>query len=500
MRKKLKGVYEKASVFHDKHENIIMILLLTLIACAYSFHYKFMPYDYLWNFGNIYKLFLGYKIYEDVAIIITPLMFFIGKFIFKFFGANYFIYNVYNVLIEISYYICFFFILKKLIKSTKLRDLCLISLTLAVGQAFGDNGPNYIPFSAIFIMLILISFLYSKNKIVCRVVNGFLSALAFLAYQKAGAVAVLIVIIYELVTTDSKKISEKLKNLFITGTSMLLILGVFIAYLALNNNIYSFWNIAILGISEFSDNLASWWGSIFKITLFGLLTISYFILLKKYKKIDEKLKLLFIASLTSILYVYPIFNEYHIFIWLTFDILFIIYSINVTFDEIELNSIKQEVMVIILIGMICFYIFALGIVNMVKNPFYKTNYQDKYFGSTISIEQSQQIKEINEYIESNKEKYDNIIIFSSYALFYDNTYENNNRFFDIPNKGNFGKDGEQGLIDSITKMENTLMLVQNEDSRYEVYQFPKNVRKFIQDNYECIDNLQNYDIYEINNK
>ena len=44
------------------------------------------------------------------------------------------------------------------------------------------------------------------------------------------------------------------------------------------------------------------------------------------------------------------------------------------------------------------------------------------------------------------------------------------------------------------------MLVQDEESEYEIYQFPENVRKYIEEKYEKIDKLQNYDIYEIKNK
>jgi hypothetical protein len=45
-----------------------------------------------------------------------------------------------------------------------------------------------------------------------------------------------------------------------------------------------------------------------------------------------------------------------------------------------------------------------------------------------------------------------------------------------------------------------ILLVQNEEeSEYEMYQFPKNVREFVYNNYKKIGILHNYDIYEIKN-
>ena len=78
MKKKTTSKLEKISNFYDKHENIFMLLIILLATISVTFHYPFRPYDLTWNFGNMYKLFLGYKIYEEVAIIITPLCFYIG--------------------------------------------------------------------------------------------------------------------------------------------------------------------------------------------------------------------------------------------------------------------------------------------------------------------------------------------------------------------------------------------------------------------------------------
>ena len=500
MKKKTISKLEKISVFYDRHENVLMLLMILLATISVTFHYPFRPYDLIWNFGNMYKLFLGYKIYEEVAIIITPLCFYIGELFFKLFGANYLVYNIYNLLIEIAFYTCFFAILKKVIKNIKIRDLILGILMFSFGGALGTNGPNYIPLSAIFIMLLVITNLYMKNSKWRRVVNGILAALAFLSYQKAGAAAVLTIIIYEVFNKEETKKSTKFLNLCISGISMIVCVGAYIVYLLLNNNLQSFLDIAILGIGDFTANYAIEKAAALRIILIGIITIAMFIILIRYKKNNDYSILLFGANISSILYVYPIINEYHSCIWILFLVLFIINGINMIFDGFELTTLKQNFLVLGTIVLLAIGGIAVGTTYFISFPYAKIGKDNIYFGSTITEAEIKEIEEVDQYIDNKKTEYDRVIVFSSYAMLYDNTFKENNKFFDLPNRGNFGKNGEQTLIDEINNMKNTLILVQDENSKYELYQFPKNVRKYIEDNYERIDKLQNYDIYVINNK
>ena len=500
MKKKTTSKLEIISNFYDKHENIFMLLIILLATISVTFHYPFRPYDLTWNFGNMYKLFLGYKIYEEVAIIITPLCFYIGELFFKLFGANYLVYNIYNLLLEISFYTCFFAILKKVIKNIKIRDLILGILMFSMGGALGTNGPNYIPLSAIFIMLIVIVNMYMKNSKWRRVVNGVLAALAFLTYQKAGAVAVLTITIYEVFNKEESKKSTKFLNLCISGFSMIACAGIYIIYLLLNNNFQSFLDIAILGIGDFAANYTIEKASIARIILMGIITIAMFIILIRYKKINDYSILLFGANISSILYVYPIINEYHSCIWILFIVLFIINGINMIFDGFELITLKQNLLTLGTLVLLAISGIAIGTFYFTSFPYAKMSKDSIYFGSTITEAEIKEIEEVDLYIDNKKAEYDRVIVFSTYAMLYENTFKDNNKFFDLPNRGNFGKNGDQTLIDEITNMNNTLILVQDENSEYEIYQFPKNVRNYIKDNYERIDKLQNYDIYVINNK
>ena len=499
--KKLKSKFDTFSKFYDEKENIIIFFVLLIIICTFSFHFKFYPYDYMWNFGNMYKLYLGYKMYEEVAVIITPMVFYLGEIVFKLFGANYFVFNMLNVILSLSFYLCFFNILKKTTKSPKIRDLILILFVCETGNALGNIGPNYIPLSACFLMLIIISNMYFKDNIWRRVINGFLAALALLSYQKAGAAAALIIFLYEILNKDEIKISRRFKNLCVAALSMIAVVGLYVIYLLITNNLYNFFDLTVLSIGEFSQsNFGVNNTTVIKLAVFGLLTISYFLILLKFKKIDNIAIQLFITVVATMVYMYPIINEYHYLIWFTFLFPFFTYAVNLTVDGVELKSKKIDILVLSIIGVLLITLVPNWIGSIKKYPFIEKKYGDIYFGSTITNEQNAQIQEINEYIDNKRKEYNDVIIFSSYAMLYKDTFIHNRRFFDLPNKGNFGQKGEQGLIEEIQQMDNTLILVQREDSEHEVYQFPNNVRNYIKEHYKNVETLQNFDIYEINNK
>ena len=241
-----------------------------------------------------------------------------------------------NVVLELSFYLCLFNILKKTTISAKIRDLILILYICEVGSAFGKSGPNYIPFSTIFVMLIVISNIYFKDNLWRCILNGLFAALALLSYQKAGAAAVLIIFLYEIFSKGEIKKSKKIKNLCISALSMIAVVGIYLLYLIITKNIYNFFDMTVLSIGEFSgSNFSFNPNTIIKIIVFEILTISFFIVLLKFKKLNNVTILLFISSIATLVYMYPIINEYHSHIWLTFLIPFFTSAINLTFDGVD---------------------------------------------------------------------------------------------------------------------------------------------------------------------
>lgn len=106
----------KVKKFVEKHDEIFVTILIFIMSLGYSLYIKTLAGDELWNFQNVYKIYNGYKIYVDANVITTPIFHFIGALVFKIFGANFFVFRMYGLVI----YTIFFVGIYKLFKCLKI--------------------------------------------------------------------------------------------------------------------------------------------------------------------------------------------------------------------------------------------------------------------------------------------------------------------------------------------------------------------------------------------
>ena len=95
----MKKIFINASNFIKTYDNIFAIILFFLCIFGTILNARITNEDELWNFQNIFKMYNGYKIYQDANVIVTPLFFEIGEKIFKILGANILSFRIYNIII-----------------------------------------------------------------------------------------------------------------------------------------------------------------------------------------------------------------------------------------------------------------------------------------------------------------------------------------------------------------------------------------------------------------
>ena len=98
-------------------------------------------------------------------------------------------------------------------------------------------------------------------------------------------------------------------------------------------------------------------------------------------------------------------------------------------------------------------------------------------------------------INNIKENEKNVIILSDKAALYMVPLKRNNGDFDLPLKGNFGSQGEDGLIEKINNMENTQFLIYNGDEE-RVYQEVEKSIEYVKNTMEYVGKIDCFDIYE----
>lgn len=101
-------------------------------------------------------------------------------------------------------------------------------------------------------------------------------------------------------------------------------------------------------------------------------------------------------------------------------------------------------------------------------------------------------QELHDFYKENNDK--KIIIADSDACVYDISMDIYNKNFDMFNKGNFGKDGEEGLISNIENSKNTIYLIKKEGENLN-WQTPKSVIEYIRKNMKKLGGIEYYDIY-----
>ena len=123
------------------------------------------------------------------------------------------------------------------------------------------------------------------------------------------------------------------------------------------------------------------------------------------------------------------------------------------------------------------------------------------YGSIIPDDLNTSIENVKKYIIKNKNNNKDIRIFSIGSMFYTLELNIDNGYFDMPLNGNMGKNGDDKLIKKIKELKTgTLLLMENEEvTKYKTDQFPINVRNFVNNNYNKIEQIENFDVYEIKN-
>ena len=141
-----------------KHDNLIVFVIIIILMLGNCFNLYISNSDEMINFLNIYKMANGIEIYKDINVIITPLFFYIGEYIFNIFGSNVLVFRIYNlILLTIMYLLCYV-ILKKL-KIRKNLALMYTLLILMFTNKLGLGGTNYNILSFVFFELGILSLL-----------------------------------------------------------------------------------------------------------------------------------------------------------------------------------------------------------------------------------------------------------------------------------------------------------------------------------------------------
>ena len=485
----MKQNFEKLKQFIIKHDELFFFIIFFIIFLGIDLYIRTVPTDEMWNFQNIYKMYNGYKIYIDANVITTPLFHYIGMFIFKVFGANFFVFKLYGVFI--NSFLCFgVYKLFKKLNISKLFSLFLTIVILILGRNIYYNTTNYNNLALMFVIYGLIVILnrrkYSTNQFI--ILEAIISFLVILTKQNIGLLYLFSLIVYSFVYEKEKRLKNIIK---IMGIEIILIC-IFILFLYEQGILEGFISYTMLGIKEFAkQNVLVGLNTMLLISIV-IITAIFVVIINKKKIYDNTIRKdinsIAIFAFPLIIYAYPIFNVVHIEFALFCINILLIYIIYLIFNEL----IKRKWIFIIIN---CFLLSAvmisgIAIYKYVIKVDYGFNYNDVFFGTLIDEDKKEKISIITDYIKKSNQR---VVVFSPEAVMYMLPLKLNNGNMDEPLLGNFGKAGEDGVIEEISKLKNTKILIKKDK---EFFQESEKVLQYIKDNLKYIEEVEDFLVYQ----
>ena len=478
-------------------DNIAVFILFFLISLGICLNIRIEASDEIWNFQNIYKMYNGFKIYEEINVIITQLFFWITEIIFHIFGANLFIFRLCHCVLISVLCLYTYKILKKLNVPKPLAIFTVLILIFQEFFALIRTCFNYNIMALLFCIL-GVYFLIKEKTRKNIIIQAIITILVILTKQNIGIYYLIGNIIYIIFSENAlkTKIKEILKYMSI------IILGglIFILYLLMDNNLYNFLSYTFGGVLEFANEniIFDYPAIIYMISIISInILMSIFFIKKEIitQKQKENIKILLIFSVVLAGACYPIFNWMHIMMGTYLMIINIVYMIYILFEDFKekIKKIVTIINIVIILVMIGFSSYSMyEWIKAVTSAEYPYSWEEPFFGGIISKENYEENIKIIQYIQENEK---NVIVCSNKAGLYMVPLNRNNGDFDLPFKGNFGIEGENGLIEKVKKMENTQFLISNNENE-DIYQESKKVKEYIRNNKRHVGEIGDFDIYE----
>ncbi len=484
-----------------KNEIIKVSLLLVIPVIVFTYTLLVMPGDELYNFQSVCKMVNGYKIYQDFNVIITPLFFGIASLFQKLFGNYIIVFRFYGVLIGYLMYFAFYKLLIKFGVNEKVRITGLIAFILAT-LTIVYNGANYNTL-AIALLLIGIMLAIDKPSVKNNILIGIMAYLIFMTKQNVGVLYALGIFICQvlLYKKDSIKslITEFLVGFWLCCITVIIlsVMGIFPAFI----------NYVFMGITNFANKNFTATVEFYALLTYVIIGIGVNVLFLLYA-IKTKRKDYYIVFVMGILLyftVFPIINLYHLIMAevltifeavILFDLLYNSICIDEKYEERAKKNKLFSINKFLIVMNVFFYLIVVAVVVLqvykAQQLMINLDKDSPYKYSLMVGPRYEEINTICDYIKEKQNEGKIVIVFSEEACLYTPVLGLNNGDLDLPFYGNLGKEGEEGLINKISSLKNTIFLLDTDS----FWQLAKDAKMYIIQNYNKTGSIVEYNIFE----
>ena len=193
---------------------ITVIFIITILFIMISILAKpLQDGDEFINYFNTYKMFMGERIYKEVNIVSTPLLFYFGILIFKIMGSGLISFRIYNIIINIMLLITVYRIFRNLNIRKKHSILSALVIEFILASKPMKIGATYNVLALLF-CLIGVNLSIKKDVKYYSLKQGITIFLIFMTKQNIGIYYSIANIIIQLVLNKHKKEARKMRELY----------------------------------------------------------------------------------------------------------------------------------------------------------------------------------------------------------------------------------------------------------------------------------------------
>lgn len=503
--------------------------------------------DEIWNYNFAHEIVRGLIPYKDINMVITPLFPYLIAGLLKIFGDELIVFRVIEALLMTSIFFITYKILSK-IQGKKLYSIISVLLIIELYKDYIALDYNFLClFFVLIIILIEINQIDKNNndtilnkktdksnsdvalnkqvgpsneKIILdkkiEILIGVLAALTICTKQTIGIFISLVSMIEPfLINCNNNNRKSALKRSLLRLLGIISVCILFAICLILTKSFNDFINYAVLGIKTFNNYLGyeNVLGSEhFYIRLIAAIFPVYFVvstvfliilridLIKnkvevvKYKNIILKMICLKVMGDGLLIIIYPISDEQHFLIGIYVLIIEFLAIIGCLLNKEKIKYCITTIEIIF----ICLLVYNLtGMTKINFETYIKSNKitELKHYHFIPSYNQNEMpIKLLSDFIIKNEQKGYNVKIVDSMAAIFKIPIDSYDKNYDLPQVGNIGKDGEDGLIKEIENSHNTMYLILDDEYSQNWQALNKTIN-YIKENCEEKGKIAFYKVY-----
>lgn len=489
-------------------KEILLYCLIFLVILSIVLNNKIGNLDEIWNYNFARNVANGMIPYKDFNIVITPLLSLLTGLVIKASVNQLMIMRILAAILCASVIMVSY----KILNSLNIKKEISLIFIFGIGYLLKDYYCIDYNWASLFVVLLLIYYEIKQYKREDNLLNvnmksdiflGILAGLTFTLKQTSGFLICVALLGNKLLFVRNK---EELKTFCKTFCYRLI--GIFIPitalmiYLVVNNATKDFISYTIKGVSGFSNYIP--YKNLLKINIVGILSvfipISFLYVWVKtiIKEKDKKEYFLLVYGLAIFVIAFPISDNIHFLIGSIPSIILILYEVYNILQILYTKILKNKKILLCIIVFINAFVILIATSYCIRNfanyikerESFSTLQHYSYIPINKSLEN--QIKQIDNYIESTNE---DVIILDASAAVYMVPIDRYHKDYDMLNKGNLGKDGENRLIEEISQNENRQYLILK-DGYNKNWQTPLEIINYVQNNKNKIGEIGVFDIYQ----